>query len=223
MKKLYLCIAVLLSGCASQATASITTVMLNKTDDIFAENVDVNPANTVDLKGSVSNDTVVQSPEQSSLQDTAGFSTPVSPDDFAFYTSVVYNGIPKDAEFPSLKYAEGPWKYYLSDDTVSEDGTFFEEYGYADLMLDRVNNQVVITLKPALDGDGFELYEVTEDPGYEPFAGGKTEDGAVKLTGNSTVLYIIYYYAWQGRECISGEAWFSEEDHGVFIMTRGKE
>ena len=105
--------------------------MLNKTDDIFAENVDVNPANTVDLKGSVSNDTVVQSPEQSSLQDTAGFSTPVSPDDFAFYTSVVYNGIPKDAEFPSLKYAEGPWKYYLSDDTVSEDGTFFEEYGYS--------------------------------------------------------------------------------------------
>jgi len=242
MKKIMLCLAILLTGCTSQAAASMAPVMNNKTDDnsvipesddFFADSVEAEPtpdntpapATIAPAPDRTPDETQIPvQPDHTPSSDVNyGFSTPVRPDDFSFYTSVVYDGVPADAEYPSLKYAEGMWKYYLSDNTVSEDGTFFEEYGYAELSLDRVNNQVVISLHPVLGGDGFELYEYTEDPGYEPFAGGKTEEGALKLIGNETVLYIIYYYAWQGRECISGEAWFSEENQGMFIMTRGQE
>ncbi|MBR2601941.1 MAG: hypothetical protein IKE08_04520 [Clostridia bacterium] len=243
MKKLMICLAVLLTGCASQATAFLAPAMNNKTDDnsvipesddFFENSVEAEEeqpetplpqATAPAVQTAVPAETpAAQIPaEDPASGENNGFNTEVSPDDFAFYTSVVYDGVPDDAEYPPLKYAEGTWKYYLSDTTVSEDGTFFEQYGYADLALDRENDLVIVSLHPRLGGDGFELYKIMEDPGYEPFSGGLTEEGALKLIGNETVLYITYYFAWQGRECMAGEAWFSEEDQGMFIMTRGQE
>ncbi|MBQ1318211.1 MAG: hypothetical protein IIY72_08115 [Solobacterium sp.] len=237
MKKLMICLAVLLTGCTSQAAAAMAPAMnrteknevIPESDDFFDSSVNEEQDKTAEPAPAVqpavpAEPPVTQSPaEDPEPGQNYGFNTAVSPDDFAFYTSVVYDGVPDDAEYPPLKYAEGAWKYYLSDTSVSEDGTFFEQYGYADLALDRENNLVIVTLHPRLGGDGFELYDILEDPGYEPFSGGLTEEGALKLIGNETVLYITYYYAWQGRECIAGDAWFSEEDQGMFIMTRGQE
>ena len=44
----------------------------------------------------------------------------------------------------------------------------------------------------------------------------------IALPGNGTVLDINQYCAWSGREYIMGEAWFSEEESGLFLMTRGQ-
>ena len=237
MKKLMICLAVLLTGCTSQAAAAMAPAMnrteknevIPESDDFFDSSVNEEPDKTAEPVPAVQPAVPAETPvtpspaEDPEPGQNNGFNTEVSPDDFAFYTSVVYDGVPDDAEYPPLKYAEGAWKYYLSDTTVSEDGTFFEQYGYADLALDRENDLVIVSLHPRLGGDGFELYKIMEDPGYEPFSGGLTEEGALKLIGNETVLYITYYFAWQGRECMAGDAWFSEEDQGMFIMTRGQE
>jgi hypothetical protein len=80
---------------------------------------------------------------------------------------------------------------------------------------------VIISIHPRYEGDGYQGWPM-EDPGLLPFQGGFDDRGALKLAGNGTVLYINQYFAWSGREYIMGEAWFSEEESGLFLMTRGQ-
>ncbi|MBQ6533506.1 MAG: hypothetical protein IJI33_10985, partial [Solobacterium sp.] len=131
MKKLMICLAVLLTGCASQATASMAPAMNNKTDDnsvipesddFFEISVEAEEEKTETPRPQATapagqtavpaETPVTPSPaEDPEPGQNNGFNTEVSPDDFAFYTSIVYDGVPDDAEYPPLKYAEGTWKY----------------------------------------------------------------------------------------------------------------
>ena len=143
-------------------------------------------------------------------------------DDFDFYESLLIDGIPSDAYYPSLKYAEGTWKYDLRIRYDSDDGYQFDEIGYADLALDYDREVVIITLHPRMAQDGYEAYEEDDSVGYEPFEGGFDDDGNLKMIGNDCVLYITQYYDYGGQEFILGTIWFSEESFGDFIMVRGQ-
>lgn len=148
----------------------------------------------------------------------------VSPSDFAEFSSFYSDGIPSDAEYPALKYAEGSWKYYLDMQDAETGGVRFNEFGLADLSLNRGKETAVITLHPRMAGDGYELYpENEEEVGYEPFEGGLDERGALRLAGNDVILYITAYFAWSGREYVMGEIWYSEESSGLFLLTRGQQ
>ena len=144
--------------------------------------------------------------------------------DFSFFEEIMYEGLPEDAYYPALKYAEGTWKYDLRIRYDSSDGFMFDELGYADLVLDREREVAVVTLHPRLATDGFEMWqESDEEVGYEPFEGGFDENGALKLIGNYCVMYIECYYAYEGREFILGTIWTSEEDFAYLLMVRGQE
>ena len=145
----------------------------------------------------------------------------VDPSDFFEFGDFIADGIPEDAEYPALKYAVGPWKYYISEEDLETGGTVYNEWGFGDLSLDYDKNQVIIELHPSYEGDGYQSWP-KKDPGYLPFIGGFEDNGALKLAGNSTVFYINEYFAWSGREYIMGEAWYSEEESGLFLMTRGQ-
>ena len=146
------------------------------------------------------------------------------PEDFDFYDEIQENGVPEDVNYPPLKYAEGEWKYELTIPFITEYSSVFVEYGYADLALNREKETVIITLHPRMAGDEYELWEESEEEvGYEPFEGGIDDNGGIKLPGNDAVIYLRYYYAYEGREYILGEIYLSEEDSGTFLMTRGQE
>ena len=143
-------------------------------------------------------------------------------DDFAFYGDLYYNGVPKDAYYPAIMYAEGEWKYDLQIRYDSSDGYYFEEIGYADFILDYDKEVIVLKLHPRLAQDGYEVWEEDDDSvGYEPFEG-LPKDGALPMYGNDCVLHIGEYYAYEGREYIYGTLWMSEEDSAVFLMYRGQ-
>ena len=148
----------------------------------------------------------------------------VTPADFAEFTDFYSDGIPSDAAYPTLRYAEGSWKYYLDMQDADTGGVRFNEFGLADLSLNRQKETVIITLNPRMAGDGYELYpETEEEVGYEPFEGGLDDRGALKLGGNDVILYITAYFAWSGREYVMGEIWYSEESSGLFLLTRGQQ
>ena len=148
----------------------------------------------------------------------------VTPADFAEFTDFYSDGIPSDAAYPALRYAEGSWKYYLDMQDADTGGVRFNEFGLADLSLNRQKETVIITLNPRMAGDGYELYpETEEEVGYEPFEGGLDDRGALKLAGNDVILYITAYFAWSGREYVMGEIWYSEESSGRFLLTRGQQ
>ena len=80
-----------------------------------------------------------------------------------------------------------------------------------------------IELYPEYADNGSEILELHGQNKYQPFTGGyNASEGNVKLVGNETVIYIKQYYGYEGREYMIGTAWFSEEDFGVFLMTRGQ-
>ena len=144
-------------------------------------------------------------------------------EDFDFYYDLMYYGIPEEAYFPALKYAEGSWKYDLKIRYDSSDGYMFDEIGYADLTIDRERGALVVTLHPRLASDGYEVWpESDEEVGYEPFDGGFDENGALKLIGNYCVLYVENYYAYEGREYMLGTLWMSEDSFADFLMMRGQ-
>jgi hypothetical protein len=145
----------------------------------------------------------------------------VGPSDFFEFGDFISDGVPKDANFPALKYAEGEWRYYMSEDDPETGGVVYNQWGFADLSLDYDKELVIISIHPRYEGDGYQGWPM-EDPGLLPFQGGFDDRGALKLAGNGTVLYINQYFAWSGREYIMGEAWFSEEESGLFLMTRGQ-
>ncbi|MBQ1439385.1 MAG: hypothetical protein IIZ10_06830 [Solobacterium sp.] len=148
----------------------------------------------------------------------------VAPSDFAEFMTFYSDGIPSDAAYPALRYAEGSWKYYLDMQDADTGGVRFNELGLADLSLNRQKETVIITLHPRMAGDGYELYpETDEEVGYEPFEGGLDDRGALKLAGNDVILYITAYFAWSGREYVMGETWYSEESCGLFLLTRGQQ
>ena len=146
-------------------------------------------------------------------------------EDFDFYYDIMYDGIPEEAYYPAVKYAEGIWKYDLiyREDT-STGGSYFEEIGYAELEVDYDKEEIIITLHPRLANDGYEAWEESdEEIGYEPFGGGFDEEGNLRLYGNNCVLDCENYYAYSGREYFTGTLWLSEEQFFVFLMTRGQE
>ncbi len=250
IKRYISCMAVfslLMSGCGSSSAAAekpaepqVTedTGVIPESDDFFDSSVAEEEVSTVP----------VQEPEKTAEpepQETAQPAEPAvseepetqeeefvvesyghepGPEDFDFYEEIEANGVPEEANYPALKYAEGEWKYQLTVQFITEYSSIFEEYGYADLGLNRDKETVIITLHPRMAGDGYELWpESEEEVGYEPFEGGFDDDGGIKLIGNEAVIYLRQYYAYEGREYMLGEIWISEEDSGTFLMTRGQE
>ena len=149
----------------------------------------------------------------------------VKPTDFSDFTDFYDNGVPKDANFPAIKYMEGNWKYYLDMQNLDISKVEFKEFGLADVSLNTIKETVIIKLHPQMAGDEFELYpETEEEVGYKPFEGGFDENGSLKLTGNNVTMYISSYFAWSGREYVMGEIWYQQEGHwGLFLLTRGQE
>ena len=144
-------------------------------------------------------------------------------EDFDFYGDITVNGVPEDAYYPSLKYAEGKWEYDLRFRYDTYEGYYFDEIGYADLSLDYDKETVIIVLHPWYANDGYETWEESDESvGYEPFEGGFDENDQLKLIGNDCVINLEEYYDYSGREYILGTFWVSEEAYGIFMMTRGQ-
>ena len=146
-------------------------------------------------------------------------------EDFDFYYDIMYDGVPEEAYFPAVKYAEGLWKYDLIFRyDSSTDGYYYEEMGYAEFGIDYDREEIIITLHPRMANDGYEAWPTSdEEIGYEPFGGGFDEDDNLRLYGNNAVVDCQYYYAYSGREYFISEIWISEEDFGMLLMTRGQE
>ena len=63
-----------------------------------------------------------------------------------------------------------------------------------------LQDQIRITLHPRLASDGYEVWEESdEEIGYELFAGGFDENDNIRLEGNSCVMMLKYYYAYEGK------------------------
>ncbi len=141
----------------------------------------------------------------------------LSTNDFTFFDNVIANGIPSDAEFPAVMYAEGEWKYCMR---VSG----FEELGYADMGIDYNREVLILTLHPRWISDGYESYpETDEEVGYDPFEGTIEDDGVLHMPGNNVDLCIEAYYAYSGREYMLGGIYANNQYYGDFMMTRGQE
>ena len=219
MKRLFACIvsAALLAGCGSGSLLQGNSGALATSVGAKLTAPAVNAVSGKPVSGHLSG-TI------NSVRSASAGTDDVELNDFADFITFEQQGIPKDAEFPTLKYAEGEWRYYLDLLDPDTGDAYFAEFGFADLSLNYGKESVIIELDPRYDADEYELYPVTaEEIGYEQFEGGFDEDGALRLSGNDVVLYITQYFAWSGREYICGETWYSEEDYGAFYMVRGQQ
>ena len=220
MKKMLACAlaAVLLAGCGSGS-------LLGNNDALAASvgsRASSAASNSVNSK--INSDRIAPALNSVKAAGRNSGTDEISPQDFADFIDFYDFGVPEDAEFPSLKYAKGEWKYYLDLLDPDTGDAIFAELGFADLSLNVRKETVIINLHPRLDGDNYELYPVTdEEIGYDLFEGGFDDDGALRLSGNDVILYITDYFAYSGREYIMGETWYSEEDYGIFLMTRGQQ
>ncbi len=219
-KFLTVIVALFLAGCGSSASlrensGTLATSIL-KTKTTAAELRTVNQEMNGTLSAPVS--------FKKRFGKTVG-ETEVSPSDFSDFSGFYENGVPKDANFPSLRYMEGSWKYYLDMQDLDTGGVEFNEFGFADVSLNTEKETVRIVLHPRMAGDGYELYpETEEEVGYEPFEGGFDNNGSLQLLGNDVTMYIPCYFAWSGREYVMGEIWYPEEGYwGLFLLTRGQE
>ncbi|MCR5095178.1 MAG: hypothetical protein K6A70_00370 [Erysipelotrichaceae bacterium] len=141
--------------------------------------------------------------------------------DFDFYYDLMNTGIPADADYPALLYAEGDWRYDFIIRKENADGFYYEEIGYSELLIDYDKETVQIILHPRLANDGFEAWLLSdEEIGYEPFDGGFDENDVLKLIGNNCVLTPTHYYRSGGKEYFIGDLWMSEQDSALFMMTR---
>ena len=145
----------------------------------------------------------------------------VSFSDFDFYEDIMYAGLPSGIEYPDLVYGQGEWKYEIRIRYDSADGYMYDEIGTADLSLSSDYKTTTVRLYPKYANDGSQTTTVNSGK-YQPFEGGRDETNAIKMIGNNAVLYIQYYYAYEGREYMLGSMWFSEDDSAVFLMTRGQ-
>ena len=231
MKKNYLLLllvsVLLLAGCNTAPRRNVRKITINPNPAISRTVVIDEPTAfnaTVNL-GTVKEG---ETSEQPQIPDRGMFgkkeeNNDLSFEDFDFYYDIMYGGIPEDAYYPSLKYAEGQWKYDLIFRYDSSDGYYYEEIGYADLSLNYDKETVIIELHPKMANDGYEAWALTDaDVGYEPFEGGFDENNALKIIGNNAVINPTEYYFSSGREYMIGTIWISEEDFGTFLLTRGQ-
>ena len=143
--------------------------------------------------------------------------------DFDIFITFLTDGIPQDANYPSLSYMPGTWKYdlWLFDES---DGYNYDELGYAEVSINKRQDNVTLVLHPRIGSNGEEAwYESDEEIGYEPFNGFLDEAGGLKLTGNDAVIYIMNYFAYSGREYVMGTINQSNIDTGFFWMYRGQD
>ncbi len=141
-----------------------------------------------------------------------------------FYGQVMYEGLPDDRVHEPLGNANGVWKYNYKLRNDQSEGSLFDELGYVEMSVHNENDPPVsIILHPRFASDGFEIYEESDDVGYEPFGGGFDEDNNIKLTGNNCVLLLKEFYTYEGREYLLAELWLSEEMSATFMMMRGQE
>ncbi len=231
----------LLTGCSSQAASAPPSAAPSAAEDLFPEsddffaNAELNPSGAEaelpeqeSVKPEPAVTAPVQDPDPTALPSPTpepetpkeNTRTDVTPDDFAMIRGILSSGIPQDAEYRTMKYAVGEWKYCM-EITFPDDGGIYQEYGFADLSLDYDRQEVVILPHPRLGGDAYELYPMKDsDAGYMPFSGGRDESGAVKLIGNDAVIYLIRYFTYSGTDFIEAEIWLSEETSGQFLMTK---
>ncbi|MBQ6559850.1 MAG: hypothetical protein IJL85_03370 [Erysipelotrichaceae bacterium] len=144
-------------------------------------------------------------------------------EDFDFYYDIMYYGIPEEAVYPAIKYAEGEWKYNLAFRYDTTQGFYYDELGYAELDLDYDKQTMIIQLHPRIGNDGDESWPTDDaEVAYQPFEGGFDENNSLRLYGNDAVIDVRHYYACEGREYFVAEMWISEEEYGIFLMTRGQ-
>ena len=220
---IFLLICMILAGCSSTGTASEPeegdTIALPAADELKEDPLNRNTMGIVDEDLTRDH---FHNKDRETVPNTADN---LNWEDFDFYYDIMYDGVPEEAYFPAVKYAEGLWKYDLIFRyDSSTDGYYFEEMGYAELGVDYDKDEINITLHPRMANDGNEAWpESDEEIGYEPFGGGFDADGNLRLYGNNAVIDCQYYYTYSGREYFIGELWISEEDFGMFLMTRGQE
>lgn len=221
---IFLLLCMILSGCASSGTVSE-----EKGDNLIdlSENVEAAPSpgpfdrNTLGLIDDDVTRDHFHNQDRETIPDNANG---LSFEDFDFYYDIMYDGVPEEAYFPAVKYAEGLWKYDLIFRFDSSDGAYFEEMGYAEFKIDYDTEQITVVLHPRMANDGYEAWpESDAEVGYEPFEGGFDADDNLRLYGNDAVLDCLAYYAYSGREYFYGDLWLSEEVFGTFLMTRGQE
>ena len=221
---IFLLICMVLAGCSSTGTASEATedntIALPAADET---DLSSDPFNRNTL-GIIDEDVTRDHFHNKDREGVPSTADNLNWEDFDFYYDIMYDDVPEEAYFPAVKYAEGIWKYDLIFRYDSSDGYYFEEMGYAEFEIDYDKEELIITLHPRMANDGYEAWpESDEEIGYEPFGGGFDDEGNLRLYGNNAVLDCQYYYAYSGREYFVGELWLSEEDFGVFLMTRGQE
>ena len=141
-----------------------------------------------------------------------------------YYRLIGQFGLPEDIVREPLGNANGVWKYSLRFNDGSS-GSLFNEIGYAEMAVHNNDSPpVMIVLHPRLASDGYEVLEESdEETGYEPFGGGLDENNSMKLTGNDCVLVLEQFFAYEGREYLTGTLWMSEESSAAFLMVRGQE
>ena len=229
MRKNYLLLilvaVLMLAGCGSSSNSNVRKLDPEKGPDAIEITVSDEPTAfdaTVNTGTANEGDTVELIPQT----DRAMFGKKeddLSFDNFDFYYDIMSNGIPEDAYYPSLKYAEGQWKYDLIFRYDSSEGYYYEEIGYADLSLNYDKETVIIELHPRMANDAVEAWPLSdEEVGYEPFEGGFDENNVLRIIGNNAVINPTDYYASSGREYMIGTLWVSEEDFGTFLLMRGQ-
>ncbi|MBQ6478613.1 MAG: hypothetical protein IJI44_04500 [Erysipelotrichaceae bacterium] len=220
---LFLLIAMILTGCASSAG---NTEPVNGTDTIaLPEEVEtIEDPFSRNTQGEYDEDVTRDHFHNKDRETVPESADGLLFEDFDFYYDIMYDGVPEDAYFPAVKYAEGLWKYDLIFRyDSSTDGYYYEEMGYAELGVDYDRDQIIITLHPRMANDGYEAWPTSDrEVGYEPFAGGFDENDNLRLYGNDAVIDCQYYYAYSGREYFISEIWISEEDFGMLLLTRGQ-
>ena len=214
---LFLCI----SACASAGSDGSSQEMQIKTTKIEV----IEPEESIFDKTLSTKQEYLQI-DRSFMNSSAGqtVSGDLSYEDFSFYAELLEIGVPDDAFWPAIREMDGPWRYMLQIGEDPEiDKNYFDELGYADFVIDYDREIIILTLHPRLASDGYAVYEESDaDVGYLPFEG-EPEGGGIKLIGNDCVLWISDYYASEGREYVLAQMYLSEEDHALFLMTRGQD
>lgn len=137
---------------------------------------------------------------------------------FDFFYDVMENGVPADAEFPAVRYAEGEWKYLIDASDMA-----LWELGYAEFIIDYRKEILSIVLHPRWLSENDEVYAEDDSIGYESFDGGFNDNDELEFYGNEMTIIVYAYYASEGREYMLGELLYEDNFCGEFLMTRGQE
>ena len=225
MKKNYfvtiLCALLLLAGCTSANRSNVRSIDAaepKQSENIISE--EPTPF-TISVDAKDAEDEVLELAAEIKRTVPDKSNDGLSFHDFDFYYDLMNEGIPADADYPALLYAEGDWEYDFIIRKENAEGYYYEEIGYSELLIDYDKETLKIILHPRLANDGFEAWMLSdEEIGYEPFDGGFDENDDLKLIGNNCVLNPTQYYRSNGKEYLIGTLYMSEEDSAFFMMTR---